>query len=119
MSSPGFTRSNNEWLTGSELAPHQLGLGSLSAVKQPALPLCPQHQSRGAAVRRRVGRAGPEESHVHGHFHKSYKKTAQDPAHTKATCSAARKQSHEDDERKATVRRSGQVGFLFFLLGLV
>lgn len=53
--------------TGSERALHQLRLGSLPAVEQPALPLGPQHQRRRPAVRRRVGRAGPEEGHVHTH----------------------------------------------------
>lgn len=56
-----------KWHTGSELALHYLGLGSLSAVKQPALPVRPQHQSRGTAVRGRVRRARPEESQIHGH----------------------------------------------------
>lgn len=54
-------------LTGSELALHQLGLGSLPCVEQPTLPVRPQHQSRGPAVRGRVGRASAQESHVHAH----------------------------------------------------
>ena len=54
-------------LTGSELTPHQLGLGSLPAVKQPTLPVRPQNQSRSPAMRRRIGRTRPEESQVHGH----------------------------------------------------
>lgn len=55
-------------LTSSQLALHQLGLGSLSAVEQPTFPLGPQNQRRGTAVRGRVSRPRPQKCKIHRHF---------------------------------------------------
>lgn len=67
-------------LTRPERTPHQLGLRSFAAVEQPALPLRPQDQRRGTAVRGRVRRPSPQERQIHGHgFNRTTTDTREPP----------------------------------------